>query len=184
MILFFSDINGLDDDKKAQLKAAFATDTIFVSPYDHLLESGFDKNYESFCDLVGMDKYIEVVKQQLEVMKTPFVAIGESVGATALWCNTTWLSQRQCRAAICLYGSRIRNHLDVQPNCPTHLYFSEDEAYFLTPEVTEQLIALNQVSFNTANLPHGYATPKHLQFNSAAFDRFSDFIKRLCDGDE
>ncbi len=180
MIIFFSDISGLDEDKIQQYKAALRCPVEFVSPYQHLVDNDFDKNYQTFCQHVGMDKYCTVVKQRIaQLPDTPYIAVGESVGATALWCNTPMLDPKNCLAAICLYGSRIRDHLAIKPNCPTHLRFSNDEGYFLTPDVNAQLAALEQVSVDTVALPHGFATPMHQSFNPSAFADLIHFIKGL-----
>jgi hypothetical protein len=180
MILFFCDISGLSEAKRRHYQSVFNCPIKFISPYDHLLNSDFVKDYDVFCQQVGIEKYCQIVAQQIsQLPDQPFIAIGESVGATALWCNTPILKTPNCFGAICLYGSRIRDHLNIEPGCKTHLIFSSDEKYFLTPTVETQLNDNVNINLDTVALPHGFASPGHSSFDQMVFATVTRTLKDL-----
>ncbi|MFT5163439.1 MAG: hypothetical protein ACI9FJ_002035 [Alteromonadaceae bacterium] len=151
-----------------------------LAPYQHLTNHPVVKNYHTFAEQVGMKQYSQIVKTKLEkLLTTPFIAIGESVGATALWCNTPNLNPQHCLGAFCLYGSRIRDYLTIKPACYSQLVFSQDESYFLTKQVNHQLSSKPTVFVSTVDLQHGFASPGHHQFNPQAFAEVIKTIKAL-----
>lgn len=164
----------------------FGQQVIFVSPYQQLTQAqqalSFDDDYQRFCSLVGMDSYRQMVEQAIrKLADKPFVAIGESVGATALWRCTELEIMNNCQMAMCLYGSRVRDYLDIAVTCPVKLAFSADERYFLNEDTIERLQRSGLVDVSVSPLPHGYASAGHESFDESAFNRVMDGIKHLTD---
>lgn len=54
------------------------------------------------------------------------IVIGFSVGATLAW----RLSTLPLHRVICVYGSRIRQYLDIEPSCPTLVLLPSSEKSF------------------------------------------------------
>ena len=102
-----------------------------------------EEAYAYFTKEVGFDAPIEQLSQQLRVAIEQYeevVLIGFSVGATLAW----RLSTLPLHRVVCVYGSRIRQYLDIQPSCPTLV-----------------LLPYHEKSFNVSNMKH---TLKHIHF--------------------
>ena len=62
--------------------------------------------------------------------------LGFSVGATVAWLLS---GNGKIDSATCFYGSRIRNHLDIQPSADVDLYFCREKGF----DVEEMIGTLN-----------------------------------------
>lgn len=111
----------------------------------------FDKNYDAYClDLldgtppyqytqseeaygyfiqnIGFDIYHEVSQliDQLKMKYDKVLLIGFSIGATIAWRCT---ENANCDGVVCYYGSRIRDYLEVLPQCPSLLIFAKEDSF-------------------------------------------------------
>jgi len=171
MIFFLSDIFGVTDIKKKVWQDALNEDIQFISPYQMLDTKPIIKNYSSFMELVGLDKYSNYIWEKITKTNCKqIVLIGESVGATALW-MLSMRFEKQCDVFLfCLYGSRIRDYLHIKPKCNVNLYFSLDESVLRYSEKLKILKKNNIVKINFLNLRHGFATPGNECFSSSPFN--------------
>lgn len=88
-----------------------------------------EEAYAYFTREVGFDTPLKQLTLQLKTAIAKYeevVLIGFSVGATLAW----RLSALPLHRAICVYGSRIRQYLDVQPSCPTLVLLPSYEKSF------------------------------------------------------
>lgn len=111
--------------------------------------------YLHFINNVGFDaplkllthKLLEAKKQYDEVM-----LVGYSVGATLAW----RLSSLPIHRVVCVYGSRIRQYLDVIPACPTLVIFPSTEIGFNIHELKEALDQFSTVETKQFIGLHGF----------------------------
>ncbi|ANU26254.1 dienelactone hydrolase family protein [Planococcus versutus] len=102
--------------------------------------------------------------------------VGFSVGATIAWL----CSEIDCiKGVVGYYGSRIRDHLETNPQCPTLLFFSKQEQ---SSGVTESLHRLNKknVEVHQFNAEHGFSDPysskHHAPSRDDAYNKMLDFL--------
>ncbi|WP_188826846.1 dienelactone hydrolase family protein [Nocardia camponoti] len=81
--------------------------------------------------------------------------LGLSVGATAAWIAS---GVDQFSAVVPVYGSRIRDHMDVQPYGRAHLVFAEHEPSFSPSELASQLRNIDRVTVEILPHHHGFCS--------------------------
>jgi dienelactone hydrolase len=125
--------------------------------------------YRSFMESLGIDgmaAQLAAAAEQLHQDYTQVYCLGFSVGATA-----TWIAARSGHldAAVCIYGSRIRDHLTPGPLARTLVVMAEEEASFRPRDLLPQLAASPHVTAMVVDgTAHGYCNPVHLRYNAAA----------------
>ncbi|MGE8001720.1 dienelactone hydrolase family protein [Lysinibacillus sp. NPDC093190] len=100
--------------------------------------------YEFFINEVGFDTPLEKLTEKILEARTLYdevLLIGFSVGATLAW----RLSTLPLHGIVCVYGSRIRQYLDVIPSCPTLVILPSHEKSFNVHELKETLDTLPSV---------------------------------------
>jgi len=111
--------------------------------------------YVHFINNVGFDAPLKLLTHKLLEAKKQYdevVLIGYSVGATLAW----RLSSLPLHRVICVYGSRIRQYLDVIPACPTLIIFPSTESNFNIHEIKEALDQLPTVETKQFIGLHGF----------------------------
>ncbi|WP_078410690.1 dienelactone hydrolase family protein [Priestia abyssalis] len=95
--------------------------------------------YENFVQNIGFEYGVQQVNQAITELKQEYQRVGVvgfSVGATIAWlCSENKMGD----FVIGCYGSRIRNHADIQPSCPTLLIFPTEEQAFDVHNLVETL---------------------------------------------
>ena len=84
--------------------------------------------YTYFNQQVGF-KIVKQVERLINDLKEEYeqvIVIGFSVGATLAWlcCENS-----NCAAVVCFYGSRIRDYLHLQPDCPALVLFASEDLF-------------------------------------------------------
>ena len=113
-----------------------------------------DEAYRHFSDNVGFDTAgVESLLAGLREKYGTVLVIGYSVGATL-----GWLAARSglCDGVICHYGSRIRQHSDIAPPCPTLVIIASDEPAFDPRIMQNELEKKPSVSCRMFNAQHGF----------------------------
>lgn len=149
------------------------------TPFDYSQE---EEAYAHFMGNVGFAKAREKIKDNImaavEREYEKIVVVGFSVGATAAWLCST---EPQVDGVAGYYGSRIRNHLDLQPQCPTLLFFPEEEKSFRVEELIPALSAKRQVEVHRLKGRHGFGDPFSPHYHEAsarvAWDRLLRFLQ-------
>jgi dienelactone hydrolase len=111
--------------------------------------------YEYFINKVGFDAPLENLTEKLLEARTHYdevLLIGFSVGATLAW----RLSTLPLQGIVCVYGSRIRQYLDVTPSCPTLVILPSHEKSFNVHELKERLDTLSFVQTRQYLGQHGF----------------------------
>ncbi|MFZ6656744.1 dienelactone hydrolase family protein [Undibacterium sp. TJN19] len=116
--------------------------------------------YHAFIAGGGIAFYSKQLASLLERHQTSLrYAIGFSAGASALWINSATPAMAGLQASVLFYGSRIREHRDIQPNSPVRLIFSEQEAAFEPAELVSDLRQRGHAAEIVKNTRHGFMNP-------------------------
>lgn len=111
--------------------------------------------YEYFINEVGFDAPLKKLSNKLLEARTNYdevLLIGFSVGATLAW----RLSTLPLQGIVCVYGSRIRQYLEVIPSCPTLVILPSHEKSFNVLELKKTLDTLSAVHTKQYNGQHGF----------------------------
>lgn len=120
--------------------------------------------YHHFMENVGFTSATQKIKGILSDIKDNYkkiYIIGFSVGATVAWL----CSEEDCvNGIVGYYGSRIRNYTDLTPQCPTILFFPQEEHSF---NVDELILALEKKNIEIHKLygKHGFSDPNSPNYN-------------------
>ncbi len=159
-IVILHEIYGVNDFIRMQAQAysnanttvecisLYSDDKIF--PYEQEQEA-----YEYFINEVGFDAPLDKLTEKILEARTHFdevLLIGFSVGATLAW----RLSMLPLQGIVCVYGSRIRQYLDVIPTCPTLVILPSHEKNFNVHELKKTLDALPSVYTRQYLGQHGF----------------------------
>ncbi|NHB89410.1 hypothetical protein [Photorhabdus tasmaniensis] len=129
--VFLTDIYGISEHVELIAKR-LGGDVSFISPYERESEIPNNKDavYEYFHSVSSIEKYTQKVRCALEYVDYSVMLVGFSIGATVGW-RISGDSHFPIRNSICIFGSRIRDYLNVKPIRPISLFFSNDEKYFI-----------------------------------------------------
>jgi dienelactone hydrolase len=98
---------------------------------------------------------------QLKLQYAYVFILGFSVGAT-----TAWLcSDCGCDGVIGFYGSRIRDHLEVEPSSPVLLFFPTRERTFDVNQLIQNLSNKSCVQNYQFDGEHGFSNPFSTRYN-------------------
>ncbi|MCX7218625.1 MAG: dienelactone hydrolase family protein [Burkholderiales bacterium] len=163
-VLIATDVFGITP-ALASLVRSLGCECLLVSPFDDpdLYFQSEQKAYHAFLTTGGVARYADKVSALLHENsvqeKTIRMAIGFSAGASALWMCCARTEARQLQAAVLFYGSRIRDHKDLQPICPLRLIFAEKEAAFDAVELTQELQRRGHQAELARTTSHGFMNP-------------------------
>ncbi|MGE7696258.1 dienelactone hydrolase family protein [Lysinibacillus sp. NPDC094177] len=159
-IFILHEIYGINDFIKMQAEAYSNTNTTVecislysdnrIFPYEQEQEA-----YEYFINEIGFDAPLEKLTEKILEDTTHYdevLLIGFSVGATLAW----RLSELPLQRVVCVYGSRIRQYLDVNPSCPTLVILPSHEKSFDVHELKETLDTLPAVHTRQYLSQHGF----------------------------
>lgn len=120
--------------------------------------------YKYFTNRIGFEVYreIEGCLKELRHHYEKLIIFGSSVGATIAWRLT---ENEYCDGMIGYYGSRIRNYLEVKPNCPCLLVFAEAEKSFDVKTILTELSEKSGVRVEVMPGKHGFCDPYGTNFH-------------------
>lgn len=135
-----------------------------------------EEAYAYYMKEIGFDMPLAKLSQQLRAAIAHYeevVLIGFSVGATLAW----RLSELPLHRVLCVYGSRIRQYLDVQPSCPTLVLLPSYEKSF---DINELKVALQNKHFvQTTQFSgvHGFMDERNRAFHLESTLQARTYIK-------
>lgn len=145
-------------------------------PYDYSEE---DAAYKNFMENVGFTKASEEIKQLAINLKNTYekvFVIGYSVGATIAWLCSV---DSNIDGVVAYYGSHIRNYSELMPNCPTLLFFPEEETAFNVDELIA-ILTKKQITVGKLSGQHGFSDPYSASYNKqSAQTAFNEMIPFL-----
>ncbi len=128
-----------------------------------------EEAYQYFFNYAGFESSVKRVAfliRQAELEYRRIFLLGFSAGATIAWlCGGNLPS---LNGVIGLYGSRIRDRLDLTPKCPTLLIFSKEEKSFDPVILKEKLMQKDQLEVHILEGRHGFADPYSEQYNETS----------------
>ncbi len=133
-----------------------------------------EEAYKHFVQQVGFDTY-KTINDQVKQLKNKYrkvFLIGFSVGATLAWrCCENLL----CDGIVCCYGSRIRDYVNLNPECPTILLQAKEPSFDVDKFIIQMEDKLNLIIYRfEAN--HGFMDPDSKSFDSLASKQAEEFI--------
>ncbi|WCN38659.1 dienelactone hydrolase family protein [Aneurinibacillus uraniidurans] len=148
-------------------------------PFDY---SNEENAYSNFMKNVGFTNALVTIKNLLMDIKDEYkkiFVVGFSVGATVAWqCSEEQLVD----GIIGYYGSRIRNYMEISPQCPVLLFFPQEEKSFNVDELVLALDNKNKVEVHKLNGKHGFSDPFSLKYNKESakksFNQMLVFLQR------
>ena len=114
--------------------------------------------YQDFIQNIGFEYGVQHVNQVITKLKQRYQKVGVvgfSVGATIAWLCS---ENKMCDFVVGCYGSRIRNHTDIDPACPTLLIFPTEERAFDVHILVETLKKKEYKDLKLKSFPgvHGF----------------------------
>lgn len=148
-------------------------------PYSYEQEEIAYKNFMN----VGFMRVVDIVRPTLRHLRSTYRTVnvvGYSVGATVAWvCGA---EPGLVDAFVAYYGSRIRDYLDVQPQCPSLLLFPIQETSFNVDDVIAKLREKINVSVHKYDGLHGFADPQNHNYSECTSRQaFDDTIRFFSD---
>ena len=156
-----------------------------------------EEAYRYFMNFVGFEaaaKKVTFLLRQEEGRYRRIFLLGYSVGATVAWlCAVDSVktddnfryggSLVKCSGVLCLYGSRIRDYLDVSLKCSALLVFAEEENSFAPHALRAQLETMEGAEVHILKGKHGFADPNGPNYNEAsareAIRLIEEFTERI-----
>ncbi|WP_175639422.1 dienelactone hydrolase family protein [Metabacillus schmidteae] len=140
-----------------------------------------DVAYSNFIDNIGFTRASETINKLLFQVKDNYhkiFIVGFSVGATIAWlCG----NKEFINGVVGYYGSRIRNFLDVVPQCTTLLFFPHEEESINVDKLITKLEERNIKSIKFDGF-HGfsdpYSTKYHAESSSKAYNAMLEFLMK------
>ncbi|WP_051689950.1 dienelactone hydrolase family protein [Pelobacter seleniigenes] len=133
--------------------------------------------YGYFQQHGGPGQLLEQVKTQLRATASPFDLLGFSVGATCAWQVSACHEFKQLRHCSCFYGSRIRDHLDSQPQCPTSLVFPcREKSFAIDPFIDALQNKPNTTAIKTEYL-HGFMNSLSQNYSAHGYRFYLNWLR-------
>lgn len=147
------------------------TTTTCISLYPEGLSFPYEQEkqaYDFFLQTVGFDTPLELLSQKLLEACEDYdevVLIGYSVGATLAW----RLSALPLHRIVCVYGSRIREYMDVTPSCPTLVILPSQESSFDVQTLKQALVSITNVHIKQYQGLHGFMDVSNSNYYHKSF---------------
>lgn len=181
-ILIATDVFGMTP-AVASLVRTLDQRCLVVSPFDDA-ELSFQSEqtaYYAFLAQGGVARYADKLMQHIQQHGEQLrMAIGFSAGASALWIASASEAAAQLQAAILFYGSRIRDHKQIQPCCPVRLIFAQNEAAFDATQLSAELQQLGHTAELVREASHGFMNPYSGGFDVKIQARYLDQLASLA----
>ncbi|BFH64787.1 dienelactone hydrolase family protein [Paenibacillus azoreducens] len=174
LVIILHEIYGINDHIR------FFSDELTKEGFDviapNLLDRGAfpyeeeEQAYQYFVNEIGFDQSLHKVKQIVEEQRKKYnriYIIGFSIGATTAWRS----SECGVDGVIGYYGSRIRNYSEVEPECPTLLFFSQHEKSFNVMDLAEKLETKKMTDIEIVEAEHGFMNPFHKAYKPEEYKK-------------
>lgn len=184
-IFILHEIYGVNDFIKMQAEAYSNANTTVecislysdnrIFPYEQEQEA-----YEYFINEVGFDAPLEKITKIILEARTHYdevLLIGFSVGATLAW----RLSTLPLQGVVCVYGSRIRQYLDVIPSCPTLVILPSHEKSFNVHELKETFNLFPSVHTRQYLGQHGFMDIHNSNYCYGSYSQTQDEISQFLE---
>lgn len=168
-----SDIFGLTDEL-IELRNLITEDVVILDPYEGKKNLFNDENdaYKYFSEHCTLGEYAEIVRHEITKNDEAEYLIGFSVGASAIWCCSDKLSQKNVSSAYLFYGSQIRKHVEITPAIPINIVMPRYEEHFSILELKESLASFGNIEIQSSNGLHGFMNKRSKNYNQTEYDNY------------
>lgn len=125
--------------------------------------------YLYFINQIGFETAARQVITLLNEARSRYrkiILIGFSIGATIAWLCSH--EAGLCEGVVGFYGSRIRDYLNLQPECPVLLFYPENEEAFFVSDLVDILDEKEGVQARQLQGEHGFANLASVHYNEQA----------------
>lgn len=130
--------------------------------------------YSYFMENVGLETYSVILKSIVDSLGGDISVAGFSIGATAAW-NIS--ADVQMKNLVCFYGSRIRNAMEIIPNCPTKLILPCREKSYDVDEFINKMSGKKNVECIRTEYEHGFMNRLSSGFSEKGYNEYLELIK-------
>lgn len=143
-------------------------------PFDYSEE---DTAYRHFIENVGFSKASNQIKNHVSEKRADYKNVflaGFSVGATTAWLCS---EEAEVKGIAAYYGSRIRNYMELLPQCPTLLFFPQEELSFHVDDLISFLANHDAIEIHKFSGQHGFCDPYSLKYNEQSAQKaFTEMV--------
>ena len=163
-VLIVTDIFG-NTPAIASLQRHLGLPCLIVSPFDEgFCVDNEQRAYQAFLAQGGVQAYANKLKQALIGRTGIQHVIAFSAGASAWWLAEA-AQAKPVDSITLFYGSRIRDHLDIQTNANVHFVFAEHENAFKPAQLVKQLRERGYHAEIAIGSKHGFMNPYSAGFS-------------------
>ena len=142
-----------------------------IDPYN-----GIDMDFKSeseaysyFMEQVGLDAYLEKIREQIQQLTSTVTLIGFSICASAIWRLSEKTTTSHVNRAVCFYGSQIRNFTSIEPQFEVELVFPNSEPHFDVCRLQSYLSKKQNVTTSQVAYLHGFMNYYSNNYNQVAY---------------
>ena len=154
-------------------KAGYSVDLPSLYKDDYV---GTDESlsYEKFHTQVGLEKSYKIINELIQKNHaSEIILLGFSVGATVAWLHS---SNTGVGKIIGIYGSRIRDFLNIKATVKTYLFFCKEKSF----NVEELNNILNRnVNVSSKIIPGKHGFYSGMNFNDSMITEINDEILEI-----
>lgn len=174
-ILIITDIFG-NTPAIASLQRYLGQPCLVVSPFESDFSVDNEQQaYQAFLAAGGVHAYSLKVRSLVQQQPQLQHVIGFSAGASAWWLSCA-KHARTINSATLFYGSRIRDHLDIQSACETHFIFPEHENAFQPSVLAHALRQRGHQAEIAVGTKHGFMNPYSAGFSLKTQTRYLEVL--------
>lgn len=165
-----------------ELAKSLSSDCTILDPYSgQLLEFESESEaYGHYSTVCGLNTYTDLVQDALLECEENAIVIGFSAGASAVWNVLESHGAQIIGKAICFYGSRIRDRIDLKPVCETLLVFPEKEKHFSVSALSRFLARTPGVQCIDTEFHHGFMNKLSGNFDETGYWKYLEWLKGIC----
>jgi len=154
---------------------------LIIDPYaGEMLDFNNEQSaYDYFNDNVGLINYAQQLQERLATIKQPFNLIAFSVGGSAVWLNSQWLTESKVNRVVCFYASQIRSHYEQQPTVNIELVLPIHEAHFEISIFKEKLFSKKNVTIEQSEYLHGFMNKLSVNYDHQGYQHYLTKLQSL-----
>jgi dienelactone hydrolase len=93
------------------------------------------ESYNRFFEKVGIEKGSKIIDSVIsQNINSEIILVGFSIGATIAWLHSL---DKRINSIIGIYGTKIREHLNITPTVQSYLFFCEEKSFDIIPMIKE-----------------------------------------------
>lgn len=179
LTLLVADIFGNSQVLQQLAREIAGNNTVIIDPYSGEIMNFSDEQiaYQYFSEHVGLTRYAEQLKGQLQSINQPFNLIAFSVGGAATWLISEWLIETKINRVVCFYASQIRHHQEIRPVLPIELILPKSEIHFDVLALKTNLSNTKNVMIKHSEYLHGFMNQLSPNYSPSAYQGYLKWLK-------